>query len=289
MASITPTVTPGRTPAVCRWSCFSISAGTYSRRIPLRPGQGRRGGLDPGRDRTSGQGAARSPRPAARARRPRRQRRRALGAGMGMHRQRALGRRARRCSRGERHRRRLQDGNGRRLGRPGHGHRPGHARRPRPGSAAAGPRPRRGRCGRIPRVRRQDPPRGRPRRAGSGQLRDRLRTAQPAIRRRRHAPAPTPSSVSPAATSFATSSTTRAHPRPTETKAPGWRPASGARKRHVRSRRSWPGLRWPRPPARPPGRCPGATRRVPPSMVAGHESARTSRLGVCTIGRRLRR
>ena len=99
-----------------------------SRRVPLRPGQGRRGGLDPGRDRTSGQGAARSPQPAARARRPRRQRRRALGAGMGVYRQRALGRRARRRPRGERHRRRLQDGDRRRLGRPGHGDRPGHAR-----------------------------------------------------------------------------------------------------------------------------------------------------------------
>ena len=159
-------------------------------RVHLRPGQGRRGGLDPGRDRTGGPGAARGPQPAARPRRPRRQRRRAVGAGMGVHRQRALGRRAGRGPRGERHRRRLQDGDRRRLGRPGHGHRGGHARRPRPGGAAAGPRARRRRPVRIPRVRRQDPARRGPRRAGPGQLPGRLRAAQPALRRRRHAAAP---------------------------------------------------------------------------------------------------
>ena len=64
----------------------------------------------------------------ARPRRPRRQRRRALGAGMGLHRQRTLGRGARRRPRGQRHRRRLQDGSRRLLGRPDHGHRGRHAR-----------------------------------------------------------------------------------------------------------------------------------------------------------------
>jgi adenylate cyclase len=54
-------------------------------------------------------------------------------------------------------------------------------------------------------------------------------------------------------------------------------------------RRSGPGLRWPRPPARPLGRCPEATRRALPSTVVGHESARTSRRGACTTGRPPRR
>ncbi|MFF2431278.1 AAA family ATPase [Streptomyces mirabilis] len=158
--------------------------------FPLGPGYVRRGGLGPGRNRTGGQGAAGSPQPTARPGRPRCQRRRAVGTGMGMRRQRALGRRTRRRPRGGRHRRRLQDGNRRGLGRPHHSHRGGHARRTRPGGTAAGPRARRRGHLRIPRVRRQDLADGRSRRAGPGQLRDRVRSAQPTLRRRRHTPAP---------------------------------------------------------------------------------------------------
>jgi len=83
-----------------------------------------------------------------------------------------------------------KDGNRRGLGRPNHGHRSGHARRPRPDSTFAGPRTRRPRHIRIPRVRCQDLARSRTRRAGPGPLRDRLRTAQAALRRRRHTAAP---------------------------------------------------------------------------------------------------
>ncbi len=142
-----------------------------------------------------------------------------------------MGRVARRRPRGRRRGRRVPDGDRRRVGRPHHGHRARPARRRRPGTAAAGPRAGHPRRRGVPRVRGPGPPRRRPRGAGRRQLPDRLRPAQPALRRRRRAAA-----------------LPRLLPRRSPTLPPP-RCARSATSRRGRSRNArWP--RWTRHPAR---------------------------------------
>ena len=135
-------------------------------RAALRPGQGRRRRLDPGRDRTCGTGAARGPHRAACSRCPRRQRRRPLGAGMGLSSTAGAGTKR-------------SPPPGRRATSP-----PPTRWRPWPPPPTSSPLPsrpcaasttqvapllarvpRRRRRDRVPRIRRQGPARGRPRRA----------------------------------------------------------------------------------------------------------------------------